>query len=201
MDCCCDCLADACCVFIRYCAIPALNAAMEVLGGNLRGLDAPMSAPQFKDLELFFKKVRVQTIQGLSGGSRWPRGKSITGLVAHGGEYVFHANDGETTVSVSVCDIANNVKGLPSVLHIQDYMLSKHSYQVQHPKAIGVKIKDAVFPIETVVIVPGQIYRKKLKENEQRGFLRESETRPEARLERICRAVSGPVRPLLKFTK
>ena len=76
--------------------------------------------------------------------------------------------------------------------------------QVKHPRIVGVKLgKSAVIPAEFCKVIPGQVYRKKIPVEAQRGFLEFATQKPDVRFRAIEGAVQQGVRCLsrLLFTR
>ena len=74
------------------------DVAMDILGlRNPRELCLDSHSPDFKKLENFFKKLRIEVV--VKGGKS--NTKTIYGLEPRAGEYLFTKGDSEITVKVS----------------------------------------------------------------------------------------------------
>lgn len=73
----------------------------------------------------------------------------------------------------------------------QAYFKKTYGRPVKFAEAFGVRIgKDAIFPAEFMDVLPGQVYRKRLDEDQQRKFIQGSTAPPDARLKSIRDAVA-----------
>ncbi|KAI0934439.1 hypothetical protein AcV5_006280 [Taiwanofungus camphoratus] len=75
---------------------------------------------------------------------------------------------------------------------VEAHFLQQHNRRLQYPEIFGVRLsKTAVFPAEVCVVVPGQLYKKKLSPDDTTTFLRFATQKPEERLRLIRESVAG----------
>ncbi|THH33923.1 hypothetical protein EUX98_g245 [Antrodiella citrinella] len=126
----------------------------------------------FDSVSRFLKGLLLAKPKVNSPGN-WTHGKKISGLVANAGQ--------ETFVD------QNNV-----TLSVESYFAAKYNYQLRLPGCFGVKIgRTAVFPAEVCMVMPGQLYKKRLDEDQQRKFIQSATQKPSDRLHDIGQAVFG----------
>ncbi|TCD71888.1 Phosphatidylinositol 4-kinase pik1alpha (PI4-kinase)(PtdIns-4-kinase) [Steccherinum ochraceum] len=138
-----------------------------------------LSAPEFQRLERFLKGLQIRIRLGSRRDSTGrvsisgDQPKTISGLVPVGASHTFIDKDGlETTV--------------------QDYIERKYNCRLRFPYSFGVRVgRDAVFPAEFCDVTPGQLYRKRLNEEQQRTFIKFATQNPQERLRTIESSVTG----------
>ncbi|KAI0637098.1 Piwi domain-containing protein [Trametes polyzona] len=122
---------------------------------------------QQQQLRLFLKGVLVKVNLGNS------RPRPIKDFVPQGGLQEFD-KDGERWT-------------------VQRHFEHKYNCQVRNPRFPGVRIgSTAIVPAEFCIVVPGQLYRKKIPPHVQKDFLGFSTQKPDERMRAIRSAVAGP---------
>lgn len=85
-----------------------------------------------------------------------------------------------------------------SRLASQDYYDRTHRYRLKYPDLFGVVLQGgAVIPAEICVLVPGQLFKRKIDAELMPDVLRFASKPPAQRLGDIVAVVQGPVSPIL----
>ncbi|CAL1704410.1 unnamed protein product [Somion occarium] len=159
---------------------PLLDVAMEFCNfRDIRDLAALPTDPnpqRWLKLQRFLKGVLIKPG---SQFAKWSKGRPIRALIPNAGGYEFHVNGQPTTV--------------------RQYFQQKYNFALRYSTVFGIQIgKDAVFPAEVCTITPGQLYKKKLSEDQTKSFVSLAVQKPHQRLGSIESAVSGD-RQLLDY--
>ena len=148
-----------------------------------------LSRPDLMKLRMFLKGVYVKVVMTRM------RPRPISDVVIEAALQEFDKEGERITVQVPslLTNFAETIRS--SCRSLQKHFETKYNVQVKFPRCVGVRIgKTAVIPAEFCDVIPGQVYRKKIPPQIQKGFLEFATQRPEARLEDIRTAVTQNVR-------
>ncbi|TBU32359.1 Piwi-domain-containing protein [Dichomitus squalens] len=152
-----------------YTGGPLVTTMMQYLNlRDSRGLQT-LSPSDFRKLRTFLKGVVVSITV-----SPKMRARPISDLVLAAGQQVFDKDNESWTV--------------------QRHFETKYGKQVRYPKYVGVKVgRTAIIPAEFCIVRSGQVFRKKIPPDVQRGFLEFATQKPDHRFGAIKSAVTGGI--------
>ncbi|KAJ3492252.1 hypothetical protein NLI96_g159 [Meripilus lineatus] len=156
-----------------------LNVAISFLGERFGVRDLAFknsSDPKFRELQNFFKGVRIrykkEVWQRIRPGTSPPPYKRILRLVPQAGSETFMWGDRKCSV--------------------KQYYKDKYNLDINRPLVFGVKIgSTAVLPAEICEIEKGQVYRRSLMTEQQEQMIGKSRKDPSEKLKMIKDAVAG----------
>jgi eukaryotic translation initiation factor 2C len=164
---------------------------------TIRDLVLDRQDPQFKKLEKFLNKLRVDVRTG-PGGER-SRVKTIRGLEPFAGEFEFTNNEGRT-MRVSVRTFFFSLLrfeffAYSSILINQDYFREAYNIHIGNSRIVGIRLspksgRDDIVPLELCSVRPGQLYKRKLPEELTRDMVGFSAVKPQERQRMILQEVS-----------
>jgi eukaryotic translation initiation factor 2C len=164
---------------------------MDFLGiRDLRYLELEPNSPAIRKLERYFlnRQINVKTTGGKT--------RVIRGLVPCATFEEFE-KDGRT-ITVQVILSRSNTSST-STNTFQDYLRSSFNITLKHPRCFGIRLtgrnapRQAIVPAEICVVLPGQLYKKKLPSHLTSDVVRFSTLKPDDRRSRILNNAESPV--------
>ncbi|KAG6869093.1 hypothetical protein C0993_003413 [Termitomyces sp. T159_Od127] len=154
-----------------------IDVCLNFLGKkDVRALDLDEKSPDFRALQKHLKELQVNT------STTKKRVKIIYGLVPAAGKYIFTKEDRETTV--------------------QEHYRAAHNIVIKWPNIIGVLLSpkksssQTVVPAEECVVLPGQLYKKKIPDHLTKAMVDFATVKPDDRLRQIVSGGMGAESPV-----
>ncbi|KAG6889711.1 hypothetical protein C0992_004340 [Termitomyces sp. T32_za158] len=160
-----------------YASGELIDVCLNFLGKkDVRALDLDEKSPDFRALQKHLKELLVNT------STTGKRVKTIYGLVTAAGKYTFMKEDREITV--------------------QEHYRAAHNKIIRWPNIIGVLLSPkksgspVVVPAEYCVVLPGQLYKKKIPDHLTKAMVDFATVKPADRLRQIVSGGMGAESPV-----
>ncbi|KAG6874285.1 hypothetical protein C0995_001510 [Termitomyces sp. Mi166 len=156
-----------------------IDVCLDFLGKNdVRALVLDEKSSDFRALQKHLEKLQINT------STTGKRVKIIYGLVPAAGMYIFTKDDREMSVQ------------------IQEHYRVAHNITIRYPNIVGVLLSPkksdspTVVPAEQCVVLPGQLYKKKIPDHLTKAMVDFTTIKPTDRLRQIVSGDMGVESPV-----